>query len=106
MTTKTEIKAKLAKKTGRSAWEKGVIKYAKDMADDLEGNVDYTKANITKHLLNGASSWKQASYGGCGLIYNEDIAKRLCTPSELKRSRTDVSIRTRGRTGWTSRPGP
>jgi hypothetical protein len=24
--------------------------------------------------------------GGCALVYNEDIARALCTPSELKRS--------------------
>ena len=37
--------------------------------------------------MNGASSWDQYSWGGCSLIYNSDIAERLCTPSELKQTR-------------------
>ena len=28
-----------------------------------------------------------AAWGGCSLIYNGDIAERLCTPSELKKTR-------------------
>lgn len=85
MTTKTEIKKKLAKRTGRSYWEKGVIKYAKELVDDLPAKGDYTRANVEKAMLNGASSWKQYSNGGSALIYNVDIAKRLCSPSELKK---------------------
>ena len=38
-------------------------------------------------MLNGAASWAQYSDGGCALIYNGDIARRLCTASELKRTR-------------------
>ena len=40
---------------------------------------------LRKELLNGASSWKQFSEGGCSLAYDGDIAHRLCSPSELKR---------------------
>ena len=36
-------------------------------------------------FLNGAISWKEYSYSGNALIYDGDIAKRLCTPSELAR---------------------
>ena len=38
-------------------------------------------------MLNGANNWDVYSWGGCSLIYNEDVAKRLCTPSELKKTR-------------------
>ncbi|HZK45919.1 MAG TPA: hypothetical protein VFD34_06795, partial [Clostridia bacterium] len=38
-------------------------------------------------LLNGADNWNQYSYGGSALIYDGDIAERLCSPSEYKRSR-------------------
>lgn len=38
-------------------------------------------------MLNGASDWKEYSYGGCAYVYNEDIMKQLCTPSEIKRKR-------------------
>ena len=37
-------------------------------------------------LLNGARDWREYSYGGCALIYDGDIAARVCTPSELRRT--------------------
>ena len=40
---------------------------------------------LQKELLNGADNWRQYSEGGCALIYDADIAERLCSPSELKR---------------------
>lgn len=40
---------------------------------------------LEEWLLNGAMSWDEYSYGGCSLIYDGDIAERLCTPSELKK---------------------
>lgn len=85
MVTKGELKKALAKRTGRSAWDKGVIKYAKELVDDLDARVDYKPSELNKAMLNGARDWKQFSNGGCSLIYNEDIAKRLCSPSELKK---------------------
>ena len=44
-------------------------------------------ADFEQMLLNGADNWSAYSYGGCSLIWNEDIAKTLCTPSELKRTK-------------------
>lgn len=38
-------------------------------------------------LLNGASDWKAYSWGGCSLIYDQDICERLATPSEIKRTK-------------------
>ena len=38
-------------------------------------------------MLNGARDWNAYSWGGSALIYDGDIAERLCTPSELKRTR-------------------
>lgn len=79
----------------RSAWSKGVKAYADELLDELEESVrggwveldDLQSSNmIKKALLNGASGWNEYSWGGCSLIYDEDIAKRLCTPSELKRT--------------------
>ena len=40
---------------------------------------------LEEWILNGAISWEDYSYGGCSLIYDGDIAERLCTPSELKK---------------------
>lgn len=36
-------------------------------------------------LLNGASDWLAYSYGGCALVYDENIARHYCTPSELRK---------------------
>lgn len=74
----------------RSAWDRGVNAYALELLDNL---ADLTpddlrdRAIIRAALLNGASDWQQYSYGGCALIYDSDIAEKLCTPSELKRCR-------------------
>ena len=78
----------------RSAWDRGVKAYALDLLADLDEAVeggwiyedDLCNHNMSeKALLNGASSWTEFSYGGCSLIYNIDVAKRLCTPSEYKK---------------------
>ena len=80
---KNEIMRELNAMKGSSAWRKGVIEYAKEILSDLPDGKEINKAN----LLNGADSWKQYSYGGCSLIYDEDICKRLCSPSEQKRKK-------------------
>ena len=71
-----------------SAWNKGVRKYAYELIEELDNNNNLyqfagSPADI-KELLNGAEDWQEYSEGGCSLIYNQDIAERLCTPSELK----------------------
>lgn len=80
----------------RSAWSKGVKAYALDLLEELDFNLShgYTDHDVLesakllkKAILNGASDWDQYSWSGCSLIYNEDIAKRLCTPSELKKTK-------------------
>lgn len=80
----------------RSAWDKGVRNYALEMLNlTLENSyAGYIKpvdlANrkaIKKTLLNGTSDWKEYSYGGSTLVYDGDIAERLCTPSELRKTR-------------------
>lgn len=71
----------------KSAWSKGVITYAIYLADSLNGSADYTRETIENTLLNGADNWSEYSWNGCALIYNEDIARVLCTPSELKKTK-------------------
>ena len=79
---KEEIIKALEKEKARSAWKIGVIQYAFDILDNME------EGEVTeKHLLNGARSWKEYSYGGSALIYDVDICHRLCTPSEIKKTR-------------------
>lgn len=78
----------------RSAWNKAVTVYALDLLDDLTESAEHgyfdpadlaSPKLLEKALLNGADNWNQYSWGGCSLIYNADIAERVCTPSELKK---------------------
>ena len=80
----------------RSAWKRGVNAYALELLEELEeaisgGYFDAVDLDDSKklsaQLLNGARDWAQYSWGGCSLIYNGDIAERLCTPSEIKKTR-------------------
>lgn len=88
-----EARKELETRKTRSAWERGVTAYALDLLDSLEEALDYYKeepadrATLEKYLLNGATDWSQYSWGGSALIYDGDIAKRVCTPSELKKTR-------------------
>lgn len=90
------IRAEVRKQTGRSAWDKGVEAYALDLVEGLEESInggwfdiaDLASRRIVEDgLLNGADDWSQYSWGGCSLIYNKDIAERLCNGSELKRNK-------------------
>ena len=76
---------------GRSAWCRGVHAYATELVESLDPeNAALDLSNdllLTKAMLNGANSWQQYSEGGCALVYDSDIAERLCNPSELKRCR-------------------
>ena len=77
----------------RSAWARGVKDYALELLENLESNpslIDEFNDGMPireKDLLSGASDWFEYSYGGCSIIYNQDIAERLCTPSELEKAR-------------------
>lgn len=70
----------------RSTWNKAVWSDAFDMVAQSEAE-EFNTQNYNEILLNGASSWHEYSWGGCALIYNMDIAKHYCTPSELKKTR-------------------
>lgn len=80
------IIAALEARRDRSAWGRGVTAYAIEMLEELEGEELFPRT-VEKTLLNGAPSWHDYSWGGCALIYDADIAERLCSPSELKRTR-------------------
>lgn len=94
-----DICAKIAdyieKNTARGAWNNGVKLYALDLLEELDtaikdGYFAVEDLNAPKlldrQMLNGAEDWTQYSYGGCSLIYDGDIAERLCNPSELKKT--------------------
>lgn len=72
----------------RSQWDRGVEFYAHYLAeilndDYLPGNIEVQ--NLCEILRNGADNWQQFAWGGNGLIYNEDIASTLLTPSQRER---------------------
>ena len=73
---------------GRSAWSRAVHTYAVELVEALDSDADLSNENLlNKAMLNGAADWQQYSEGGCALIYDADIAERVCSPSELKRCR-------------------
>ena len=75
----------------RGAWSNGVKTYAIELLDDAASNRECEEfaslQELKEAILNGASDWMQYSEGGLSLIYNTDIAERLCNPSELKRNK-------------------
>ena len=66
----------------RSAWNRGVMRYALELINTVEIGEEITE----KRLLNGAKDWKQYSYGGCALISDVDICHRLCASWEIKKT--------------------
>lgn len=90
------VMEELANMDMRSAWKRGVDAYAHELLDGLQEAVDggwvelddlASPDMLRMALLNGADNWMMYSEGGCSLIYDQDIAERLCTPSELRRCR-------------------
>lgn len=92
MKSYSDILAALEARKGRSAWDKGVTTYAVSLLDNYQERAEYegreaaNSKELEEWLLNGASTWSGYSWGGSALIYNGDIAKRLCNPTELKRT--------------------
>ena len=88
-----KVSAELEARKDRSAWDKGVTVYALELVEELRERAAYEGRNpepgkeCREWMLNGAQDWNQYSWGGSSLIYDGDIAERLCTPSELKKTR-------------------
>lgn len=100
-----QLSNEITNRKTRSAWEHGVTLYALDLLQTLREASDYharngepTKAD-EKTLLNGANSWSDYAWGGSGLCYNYAIAERLCSPSELKKTK-DGELRPNRREEW------
>lgn len=77
--------AVIARMPVRSAWQRGVREYAREFLEALEEN-NIAEPSMAA-MLNGAKDANQWAWSGCGLIYDTDIAERLCSPSELRRVR-------------------
>lgn len=93
MTIFEKMIAELEARKDRSAWDKGVTLYAVELVGELEERAEYECRDpepgkeCREWMLNGAQDWSAYSWGGSSLIYNGDIADRLCCPSELKKTR-------------------
>ena len=92
----TKLYQSIESEKQRSAWDKGVTEYALELVEQLAEQIDggyfdeldlAESKKVRAALLNGAADWNQYSWGGCSLIYDIDIAERLCCPSELKKTR-------------------
>lgn len=86
----------VAEMSERSAWARGVKQYARELLEQVAEAINggyFADEDIKaprlfhKQLLNGAQDWNESSWGGCFLIYDGEIAERLCNPSELKKTR-------------------
>lgn len=78
-----EATKKINNNRKRGAWGRGVAEYTRELLDTLTSEPE-SERDLYLKLLNGADSWKTYSWGGCSLIYDTDIAERLCNPTELR----------------------
>lgn len=97
-----EIRAAVEAQKTRGAWAAGVKAYALEILDTIEERSEYeghdpeSMEELTDYALNGAKdhrhphdlykAWSVASWGGSYLIYDGDICRRLCSPSEQKKT--------------------
>lgn len=91
-----EARQAIEERKERSAWGRGLKVYASELLDGLEDGISggYIDAGdlrarpmVEKAMLDGADDWSAYSLGGSALCYDGDIAERLCSPSELKKTR-------------------
>lgn len=103
-----EARRQLESRKDRSTWDRAVTEDAIDLlntvtdhceqvsrkyAETEEGGAAHvhdlfkSRKGLMEIMRNGAESWNAYSWGGCGLIYDADIAEHYCTPSELKKTR-------------------
>lgn len=105
MSNITKIKTWVENEPCRSKWDRAVKDYALEMISQCD------KTNITsyKQLLNHVDAKNMDDYaiakalseGGCFEICDADIAKRLCTPSELKQvTRKDGTVKDPPHESW------
>ena len=91
--TLDNVAAELEARKNRSAWDKGVTVYALELVEELRERAAYEGRNpepgkeCREWMLNGAQDWNQYSWGGSSLIYEGEVAERLGTRSEWRKTR-------------------
>ena len=105
--SKESIISKAIVPIGRSAWNQGVAVYEMELINEMFDdrtvlNEDDLKKSWIGHCLihNNFSDWVSYSRGGLSLIYDQDIAERLCTPSEFKKAEKNGFLRANSREDW------
>ena len=83
METTNKIFNRIENITTRSAWNRGVMRYALELVNSIDVGEEITE----KNLLSGAENWHQYSEGGYAFIYDALICRRLCSPSEIKKTK-------------------
>lgn len=81
----------IARKPGRSQWDRARREYALALLCNYEDAVEYDpdtqfrdRTEFTNILLNGAQTWHQYCEGGNALVYTGEIIERLFPPSLRK----------------------
>ena len=82
----------LANQRPRSAWERGVVAYAESMLDELEPTEELWAPNHRESAAQRRAELARLQLGRVRLIYDTDIARRLCSPSELRRCRDGARL--------------
>ena len=98
MTDISKIKTWVENSSCKSRWERAVKDYALEMISQCDEKNITSYKQIPNHCnamnMTDYALAKALSEGGCFEIYDAYIAKRLCTPSELKRvTRKDGTVR-------------
>lgn len=83
---------------GRSKWRRAIKEDALDIIDSMQEalNINDTDTlpesvqELKAIALNGAEDWKQYSWGGCALVYNDTIKAHYLTDSEIRRHRGEI----------------
>lgn len=91
----------------RSAWDRGLVSYVYQLLDNglmtservAAPAPDHITRQLAAWLMGGADSWREYSYSGCAIICDDEIARTLCAPWELRRTR-DGARRPNSRETW------
>ena len=71
----------------RSAWDRAVNDYAFELIEGIDFETISNTSKLKEVILNGAKDFREYCYGGLSLVYDYDIAKRCCTPSEFRKTK-------------------
>lgn len=85
----------------KSQYEKAKKYYALEICDNIKNHYNFRNLdknlenveNLQEYAMNGADSWSQYSWGGCSLVYNEDILQNIFCKSIAKKYQNADTVR-------------